>query len=36
NDGLHPRHLEEVIGAKLKHSLKEGQALTWEAFQKRG
>ncbi len=36
NDGLHPRHLEEVIGTKIKHSLKEGQPITWEAFKDRG
>jgi sialic acid synthase SpsE len=36
NDGLHPRHLEQVIGLKLTQPLKQDQAITWDAFKDRG
>lgn len=32
NDGLHPRHLENVLGLTLKRPVAAGNPLTWEAF----
>ncbi len=32
NDGLHPRHFDEIIGMRVVRPLKAGQPITWEAF----
>lgn len=32
NDGLHPRHLDDVLGMVLRHPLRAGQPITWDAF----
>lgn len=32
NDGLHPRHLEAVIGLKVAHDIPAGKPLTWNDF----
>ena len=32
NDGLHPRHLDEVIGLRLRLSVTTGEPLTWRLF----
>lgn len=32
NDGLHSRHLENVIGMRIKKPLQAGEAVTWNAF----
>lgn len=32
NDGLHPRHLGDVLGLALRRPLRAGQAITWDAF----
>ncbi len=32
NDGLHPRHLEDLVGLRLTRSVKLGEPLTWDVF----
>lgn len=32
NDGLHSRHLDDIIGMRIKTLIKAGQAITWDAF----
>ncbi len=32
NDGLHSRHLDDLVGMRLKKPLSAGQAITWDAF----
>ncbi|MBM3944631.1 MAG: hypothetical protein FJ317_03965, partial [SAR202 cluster bacterium] len=32
DDGLHPRHFDEVVGMRLRKPLKLGQPLTWDVF----
>ncbi|MBI3721094.1 MAG: N-acetylneuraminate synthase family protein, partial [Fimbriimonas ginsengisoli] len=32
NDGLHPRHFEQIVGMTLRRPLKEGQPITWDMF----
>lgn len=32
NDGLHPRHFDDVIGLRVKLPLRAGEAITWKAF----
>lgn len=31
-DGLHPRHVSDVVGMKIAQSIKAGTALTWQHF----
>ena len=32
NDGLHPRHLDDVLGLSVRRPLRAGQPITWAAF----
>jgi N,N'-diacetyllegionaminate synthase len=32
NDGLAPRHVDDLLGLKLQHSLRAGDGLSWKAF----
>ncbi len=35
NDGLHSRHLEDVIGLAIQKPLTSGEPITWEVFKKK-
>lgn len=34
NDGLHPRHLDDIIGMTVARAVPAGTALTWDSFKK--